>query len=114
MQSGGDDFPGSRVPIRQRRSLIPYIILAIVVILIAFIGADIWLNWTINESMYQTKAGLDWFGINFYGGLTFIVAGLLAEKIAKRIAHFTACQNAQSALLGRIYMGLILLVCCPY
>jgi TRAP-type C4-dicarboxylate transport system permease small subunit len=103
LQTGGDDFPGSRVPVRQRRSLIPYVILAIVVILIAFIAADIWLNWTINESMYQTKAGLDWFGINFYGGLTFVIAGLLALLFVNPIPRRSDIFEAFNALMGLQY-----------
>jgi hypothetical protein len=77
--------------------------LAIVVILIAFIGADIWLNWTINESMYQTKAGLDWFGINFYGGLTFVVAGLLALLFVNPIPRRSDIFEAFNALMGLQY-----------
>ena len=103
MQTGGDDFPGSRVPVRQRRNLIPYIVLAIVVILVAFIAADIWLNWTINESMYQTKAGLNWFGINFYGGLTFVVAGLLALLFLNPIPRRSDIFEAFNALMGLQY-----------
>jgi hypothetical protein len=103
LQTGGDDFPGSRVPVRHRRSLIPYIILAIVIALVVFIGADIWLNWSINESMYQTKANLDWFGINFYGGLTFVVAGLLALLFVNPIPRRSDVFEAFNALMGLQY-----------
>ena len=78
MQSGGGDFPGNRNPMARRRSFLPYILLAIVLALIGLVAADVWLNWTISEYMYSTKGGLDWFGINFYGGLTFVVAAILA------------------------------------
>jgi TRAP-type C4-dicarboxylate transport system permease small subunit len=103
LQSGGDDFPTGGVPIRQRRSIIPYIILAVVIILVVFIAANIWLNWTINESMYETKAGLDWFGINFYGGLTFVVGSLLALLFVNPIPRRSDIFEAFNALMGLQY-----------
>lgn len=103
LQAGGDDFPGARVPMRHRRNIIPYVILAIIIIVVALIGADIWLNWTINESMYQTKAGLDWFGINFYGGLTFVVAALLALLFVNPIPRRSDAFEAFNSLMGLQY-----------
>ena len=63
---------------RERRRILPYIVLAIILFGIGLFAATVWLNWTVLEYMYRTKAGLDWFGINFYGGLTFVVGGVLA------------------------------------
>ena len=50
------------------------------VILTAVVLAITWviLQWSIAQSVYSTKAGLDWFGIVYYHELTFIVAGLFA------------------------------------
>ena len=55
-----------------------WILLAIIFIVVIFYAAYIWLSWTILESMYMNKAGLDWFNIIFYHRYTFIVAALLA------------------------------------
>jgi hypothetical protein len=53
--------------------------------------------------MYQTKAGLDWFGINFYGGLTFVVAGLLALLFVNPIPRRSDIFEAFNALMGLQY-----------
>jgi len=45
---------------------------------ITFIVAWVILQWSIAESVYSTKASLDWFGITFYRDYTFIAAGLFA------------------------------------
>jgi hypothetical protein len=103
LQSGGDDFPGGRVPTRRRRSIIPYLILALIIIVIGLVAADIWLNWTISESMYQSKAGLDWFSIVFYGGLTFLVGGLLALFFLNPIPRRSDVFEAFNALMGLQY-----------
>jgi len=52
--------------------------LIIVMAGIGVYGAYVWLNWTINQFMYHSKAGVDWFGTVFYNGMTFVVASLLA------------------------------------
>jgi len=103
LQSGGDDFPGGRIPTRRRRSIIPYIILALVILIIVLVAADIWLNWTIFQYMYQTKAGLDWFSIVFYGGLTFVVGGLLALLFVNPIPRRSDIFEAFNALMGLQY-----------
>ncbi len=47
---------------------------------IALVLAVLWviLQWSIAESVYSAKAGLDWFGITFYHQYTFVTAGLFA------------------------------------
>ncbi|QQG48228.1 MAG: hypothetical protein HY247_05575 [archaeon] len=54
--------------------------LVLVLIAVAIVLAIAWviLQWSIAESVYSTKAGLDWFGIVFYHEYTFIAAGLFA------------------------------------
>jgi hypothetical protein len=47
-------------------------------IIITLYGMWVYLNWTILQTVYQAKAGIDWFGTVFYRNNTFIVAGLLA------------------------------------
>lgn len=91
------------MPTRQRRQLLPYAILAVVLAVIALIGAEIWLNWTINEHMYSVKAGLNWFGVTFYGGLTFEVAALLALLFLNPIPRRSDAFEAFNALMGLQY-----------
>jgi hypothetical protein len=103
LQSGGDDFPGGRIPARHRRSIIPYILLALVIVIIVLVAADIWLNWTIFQYMYQLKAGLNWFSIVFYGGLTFVMGGLLALLFVNPIPRRSDIFEAFNALMGLQY-----------
>ena len=53
----------------------PVVIFALIVTLFA---AWTFLEWSVAEHVYSAKAGLDWFGITFYHGYTFIVGGILA------------------------------------
>jgi len=99
----GDDFPGSQVPIKERPKLLPYLILAVFLVAIGLFIGTIWLNWTIFESMYRSKAGLDWFGINFYGGLTFLVAGVLALFFVNPFPRRSDLFEAFNALMGLQY-----------
>lgn len=91
------------MPVHHRRSIVPYVILAVVLIIIGFIGAEVWLNWIIYEYMYSVKAGLDWFGINFYGGLTFAVAAILALFFVNPIPRRSDLFEAFNALMGLQY-----------
>ena len=104
MQSGGaDDFPGSQMPSRRRRIPLGYILLGLVLFGIGFFGATIWLNWTILEHMYSVKANLDWFSINFYGGLTFVVAAILALFFVNPQGKKSDLFEAGNALMGLQY-----------
>ncbi len=100
---GGDDFPGSQVPIRQRHRIIPWMVLGFIVAIVILYAASVWLNWTIQETMYSQKAGLDWFGINFYGGLTFVVAGLLALLFVNPFPRRSDLFESFNALIGLQY-----------
>ncbi|MHB8567517.1 MAG: hypothetical protein ACYC7D_02380 [Nitrososphaerales archaeon] len=100
---GGKDFPGSRPPIRERRNVLPYVILAVVLAIIGYVAANVWLNWTVLEYMYSNKAGLDWFSINFYGGLTFIIAGLLALLFINPIPRRSDLFEGFNAVMGLQY-----------
>jgi hypothetical protein len=55
-------------------------LLFLVVIIVIAILAVAWviLGWSIAESVYSAKAGLDWFGITYYYDDVFIAAGLFA------------------------------------
>ena len=64
----------------QARRLKWLAVLIIGVVGLAAILAAAWvdLQWSIAESVYSAKAGLDWFGITFYHDYTFLAAGLFA------------------------------------
>jgi hypothetical protein len=55
-------------------------LLILVLIGVAVVLAIAWLilQWSIAESVYSLKAGLDWFGITFYSDYTFVVGALFA------------------------------------
>ena len=103
LQSGNDDFPGGRVPMRKRRSIIPFVIIGIIVAIIALVAADTWLNWTIYQSMYAAKANLNWFDIVFYDGLTFLVGGLLALFFVNPLPRRSDLFEAFNSLMGLQY-----------
>ncbi len=71
---GSDDGDG---PARLYKRLT---LLILTLIAIAAVLAVAWviLQWSIAESVYSAKAGLDWFGITFYHEYTFVAAGLFA------------------------------------
>jgi hypothetical protein len=58
--------------------LVGWILVALVFVGVTFYGLSVYLDWIVFQSMYASKAGLDWFAINFYHNNTFIVAGILA------------------------------------
>ena len=71
MDSAGE---GSGIPYRR----LTYLILVLVAV--AAVLAVLWvvLQWSIAESVYSSKAGLDWFGITFYHYYTFGAAALFS------------------------------------
>jgi len=54
------------------------IILVGLLLLVGFYGIYVWLDWRILQTMYDAKAGIDWFRTVFYNDYTFIVGALLA------------------------------------
>jgi len=50
----------------------------LVVLVAVFCGVYVWLNWTIQQSMYDQKAGINWFETVFYHNYTFIIAAVFA------------------------------------
>ena len=64
-----------QVRMNKRLSML---ILALIAVAVVLGAAWVILQWSIAESVYSLKAGLDWFGITFYSDYTFIVAGLFA------------------------------------
>ena len=63
--------------------MIPYrrlTYLILILVAVAAVLAVLWvvLQWSIAESVYSSKAGLDWFGITFYHYYTFVAAALFS------------------------------------
>jgi hypothetical protein len=52
--------------------------LVLIGIIAALSVAWVILRWSIAESVYSLKAGLDWFGITFYSDYTFVAAALFS------------------------------------
>jgi uncharacterized membrane protein (UPF0182 family) len=71
LESSGDEHPRLY---RRLTLLVMGLILVVVVLAIAWVL----LQWSIAESVYSAKAGLDWFGITFYHEYTFVAAALFA------------------------------------
>ena len=63
-------------------------------------GLSVYLDWIIFESIYATKAGLDWFAITFYHNNTFIIAAVLAFLFVNPIPRRSHLFEALSALGG--------------
>ena len=66
---------------RRRISLGPkmaWALIGVLVIVLVLFATWTFLEWSIAEHVYAVKGELDWFGINFYGGSTFLAAALLA------------------------------------
>ncbi len=59
---------------RRLSILVVAIVVAIAVLAVAWVV----LQWSIAEHVFSSKAGLDWFGINFYHDYTFVAAALFA------------------------------------
>ena len=55
-----------------------WLFIGLIVIIIALFTAWISLEWSINEYVYSTKAGLDWFNIVFYHNNVFVAAALFS------------------------------------
>jgi hypothetical protein len=78
--------------------LIGWGMVAVVLVGVVVYGLSVYLDWTVLQSMYASKAGLNWFAINFYHNNTFIVAGLLALLFINPIPRRSHVFEALSAL----------------
>jgi hypothetical protein len=65
-------------------------------------GLSVYLDWVVLQSMYASKAGLDWFAISFYHNNTFIVAGVLALLFINPIPRRSHLFEGLSALGGSV------------
>jgi hypothetical protein len=66
---------------RRRITFGPRVIwglIGIIAVIVVVFAAWTLLEWSIAEHVYSLKASLDWFGINFYAGYTFIAGALFA------------------------------------
>jgi hypothetical protein len=73
---------------------------ALVFVGVIVYALSVYLDWAVLQSMYASKAGLNWFSINFYHNNTFIVAGLLALLFINPIPRRSHLFEAFSALGG--------------
>ena len=80
--------------------LIGWSIVILVFAIVVVYGLSVYLNWIVLESMYSSKAGLDWFAINFYHNNTFIVAALLALLFINPLPRRSHLFEAFSGLGG--------------
>jgi len=55
-----------------------WVLIGIFALIVALFAAWTYLEWSIAEHVYSTKADLDWFGITFFHGYTFLVGGIIA------------------------------------
>ena len=70
-----DENPGNRVSFGPRAI---WVLIAIFAVVVGLFAAWTYLQWSIAQHVYSTKADLNWFGITFYHGYTFLVGGILA------------------------------------
>ena len=75
-------------------------IATLVLIAVVVYGLSVYLDWIVLESMYASKAGLDWFAINFYHNNTFIVGAVLALLFVNPIPRRSHLFEAFSAVGG--------------
>lgn len=54
------------------------IILFVASIAVSVYGTNVWLNWSILQTLYLQKADIDWFNTVFYHSYTFSLAAILA------------------------------------
>jgi len=80
--------------------LVGWIIVAIAFGGVIVYGLSVYLDWIVLQSMYASKAGLDWFAINFYHNNTFIIASVLALLFINPIPRKSHLFEGFSALGG--------------
>jgi hypothetical protein len=80
--------------------LFGWFIVALVSIGVVLYGLSVYLDWIVLQTMYASKAGLDWFAINFYHNNTFIVAAVLALLFVNPIPRRSHLFEALSSLGG--------------
>ena len=80
--------------------LLGWIVVALVFVGVIVYGLSVYLDWIVLESMYASKAGLDWFAITFYHNNTFVVAAVLAFLFVNPIPRKSHLFEGLSALGG--------------
>ena len=84
------------------------IFLAALILLVVFYGLYVWLDWKILQTMYEKKAGINWFETVFYHNYTFIVAALLSLIVVNPRpgrSDLWEAYGAVQSMLGSIYGG---------
>ncbi|MDH5362043.1 MAG: hypothetical protein OEW84_01855 [Aigarchaeota archaeon] len=73
----------------ERRRISPFgvvlVLVAVFAVVVALSGVYVYLDWTVLETMYSNKAGIDWFETVFYHNMLFIVSGVAALVLVNPI-----------------------------
>ncbi|HKT22513.1 MAG TPA: hypothetical protein VJR06_07900, partial [Nitrososphaerales archaeon] len=65
-----------------------WVLVVVLAVIVALFAGWTYLQWAIAQHVYSTKSDLSWFGITFYHGYTFIVAGIMALLVVNpRVGH---------------------------
>ncbi|MDV3278123.1 MAG: hypothetical protein LYZ69_06625 [Nitrososphaerales archaeon] len=71
----GSDESEGRFRLGRR---LAWVLLGLIAVMVVLSVVWVILQWSIAESVYSAKAGLDWFGITFYHGDLFVAAALFS------------------------------------
>jgi len=97
----------------ERRRISPFrallVVLVVVAIVVALWGVYVYLDWTVLETMYSNKAGINWFETVFYHNMLFIVSAVAALVLVNPIpGHsdlFTAVRSVSDLFYRQEYRG---------
>jgi|BEDMetMinimDraft_2_1075160.scaffolds.fasta_scaffold00057_24 Uncharacterized conserved protein, COG1615 len=79
------------------------IFISAIVVIAIFYGINVWLNWTVFQYMYSSKAGINWASTVFYHGYTFVVAAILALLVINPVPGHSDILSAISAVSSRAW-----------
>ena len=94
------EYSKSTGPPPRLFGLFGWVIVALIFVGVIVYGLSVYLDWIVLQSMYASKAGLDWFGITFYHNNTFVVAAVLALLFINPIPRRSHLFEGLSALGG--------------
>ncbi|MEM3078998.1 MAG: UPF0182 family protein [Thermoproteota archaeon] len=71
-----EEYPEERKPIRVEGKVVAFFFVMVIALIAALASLNIYIKWTVLQSLYSLKFNVNWFSTVFYGGYTFIVAAL--------------------------------------
>ena len=97
----------------EKRRISPFrallAVLVVAAVVMALWGINVYLDWTVLETMYSNKAGIDWFETVFYHNMLFMVSAVAALVLVNPIpGHsdlFTAVRSVSDFFYRREYRG---------